>query len=148
MPSDASQRLAMIARELRVAGERDVRLGMTRAMRAAAAPVRDEVRAAALRQLPKRGGLAAAQANSVRVSVLTGARTAGVYVRDTRVSSFQTDQGYVRHPVFGDKKDWRQEELPQAAGWWTKTLSETSSRTVEVAIVAEMDRVVARIGAL
>lgn len=141
MQSFASERLAAIARELRAAGEREIRLGLNRGLRAAAQPIRDEVRAAALRQLPKRGGLARAQASSVRVQILTGSRTAGIRLRDTRRSSFQTDEGYVRHPVFGDREDWRREELPQAAGWWTKTLQGADTARVIPLVNAELNRV-------
>ncbi|HWD83341.1 MAG TPA: hypothetical protein VG497_30785 [Kribbella sp.] len=126
MPVDpTSARLQRIAAELRATGQGALLNSLRAEIRAEAAPAVKAVREAALEKLPKRGGLAAEQAEqAIRVSVLASARTAGVRMRTRTRGSFQTDKGYVRHPVFGDREDWVRQDVPQATGWWTKTLLE------------------------
>lgn len=147
----ASQRLHGIAARLRADGQRGLRLEMTRAMRTGAQPLVLAVRQAALQKLPKSGGLAAAQAEqAIRISVLTGSRTAGVRIRTFRRGSFQTDKGYVRHPtpsLMGYDRsywDWVRQEIPEAAGWWTDTLK-MGSPAVTRLILLELERVARRI---
>lgn len=145
--SFASQRLHAIATQLKVQGERGLKLEMTRTMRASAQPLVSAVRESAREKLPKSGGLAEQQASQkIRVSVLTGARTAGVRIRTRTRGSMQTDRGYVRHPTFGDRDEWVRQDTPGATGWWTNTLIRKSPE-VTAAIVKEMNRVARRIAA-
>jgi hypothetical protein len=142
----ASQRLHAIAGRLRVEGQRGLRLEMNRTLRAGAAPLVTAVRGAARTQLPHSGGLAELEASQpIRVSVLTGARNAGVRISTRTRGSSQTDKGYVRHPVFGEwRPDMPAQQIPQAAGWWTATLTR-GSPAVTPLLLAEMNRVGARI---
>lgn len=140
----ASLRLHAIATRMRVQGERGAQQEMVRDIRAATQPLIANVRGAAYVSLPKRGGLNEEQGNQrITVSVLTGARTAGVRIRTHTRGSMQTDKGYVRHPVFRTGK-WAQEEIPQATGWWSKTLAR-DSRAITPVIVKVMNRIARRI---
>lgn len=106
-----------------------------RDIRTTAAPLTDAVRKAAEAQLPKAGGLNKVVAGQrVTVSVLMGASATGIRLvtRDTGGSKRDnkgTDEGVVRHPTFGmygyDRSYWHwvSQEIPAAAGWWSKTLA-------------------------
>lgn len=151
MSQSASQRLHEIAVRLREEANRGARLELNRTIRAAAQPLIAEVRGAAYVSLPKRGGLNEEQGNQrITVSVLTGSTTAGVRLRTRTRGSFQTDKGYVRHPtptMLGYDRSywhWVKQDIPQAEGWWSKTL-ERSGRKYTPAIVAAMNRIARRI---
>lgn len=148
MPANGSEQLRAIAVALKSAGDGvALKRDLTRGIRVAADPLRDSVRTAALRQLPKRGGLNRQVAGQkVTISVLTGARTAGVRLKTTAPDTQQTDSGYVRHPTFGrrGKGEWRTQSVPLARGWWTTTLS-IRSAAVTPAILAVMEQTAAKI---
>ena len=146
---DASARLHRIAAELRVAGERDIRLELVRTLRAEAQPLKSAVQDAALSKLPRSGGLAAREAAAVQVQVLTSARNAGVRLRNRRIGAFQTDKGYVRHPMFGrrDRGQWVTQEIRGSDGWWSVTLAKKTP-AVSAALNATINRISAKIRSL
>lgn len=146
MPGNGSAQLRAIAVQLKVAGDRGLRLELMRGLRAGAAPLIPLVADAARRQLPKRGGLnEQVAAQKVKVSVRTGAATAGVRLTTTAPDTKQTDSGYVRHPVFGHKdRPWVVQQIPRAAGWWSDTLA-SAAPVVTPALIAQMRVVEARI---
>lgn len=150
MAVSASERLHTIAARLRAEGEVGVQREMAAALRLAVRPLIAQVRGAAYVSLPRRGGLNEEQGNQrITTSVLTGARSAGVRLRTRTRGSMQTDQGFVRHPVpsrGAPRADWRwvQQEVPQAEGWWSKTL-ERESPALTPALVKVMDGISARI---
>ena len=126
MPENASARLAGIATRLRVVGDKGVTKEFRAALRGVAKPLVADVQAAARAQLPKSGGLNEHVARQkVTVSVPLTPRTAAVRLRQPYFDAKQTDSGYVRHPVFAQpnrSRVWVGQDIPQAAGWWTKTL--------------------------
>jgi hypothetical protein len=117
---------------------------MSATMRAAAKPLVKSAEEAARERLPKSGGLNELVASRhTRVSVLTGARTAGVRLRrGDRGASYQTNRGYISHPTFGRPDSWVSppQQVPEAAGWWTDTMR-AGSPAITPLIVAEMNRV-------
>lgn len=124
MPGNGSEQLRGIAVRLKAAGARDLRLQLLRGLREGAKPLIPEVQNAARNQLPKGGGLNEQVAGQkIRVSVRTGVRTAGVRLTTTAPDTKQTDSGYVRHPVFGNRNAWVTQRIPGAAGWWSNTLA-------------------------
>jgi hypothetical protein len=147
--ADASAQLRAIALKLRAAGEREILNGVRRELRIIAAPAVEAVRAKARADLPKSGGLNDEQADQpITVSVLSGARTAGVRIRTKRLGSMQTDAGYVRHPIFGKwRKGQKSQSLPQAAGWFSDTLAHEGD-AVAVALEARIDAINAEIEAI
>ena len=119
---DASEQLHQIARALRAGGNGGAMKFVSRAIRAAAKPLADDVKKAAADQLPQRGGLARRVAKErVTVSVRTGARTAGVRLLQRNHDAKATNAGYVRHPTFGHRP-WKTQDIPRARGWWSDTL--------------------------
>jgi hypothetical protein len=135
---DGAKQLQQLGVRLKAAGARDIKLEMTRGLRAAAAPLVPLVKQAAVEQLPKGGGLNQQVAGQrVTVSVVAAGRNTGVRLKTTAPDTRQTDSGYVRHPVFGHKTDrkWVTQSIPAAVGWWTKTL-ENAAPTVRPAMEA------------
>lgn len=103
------------------------RVQLLRGLKDGAKPLIGAVKHAAEEKLPHGGGLnRQVAAQKVTVSVRTGARTAGVRLVTRAPDTLQTDQGFVRHPTFGrrGKGDWEEQEIPNAAGWWSQTLAE------------------------
>lgn len=143
MAADASAQLRAIAVRLREAGDRANLNALRKSIRTSAAPLTAAVKDAARAQLPKGGGLNEQVANQrVSVSIRTGARTAGVRMTMSAPDTGQTDQGYVRHPVYGNRNNWVQQSIPDAAGWWSQTLADRAP-AVQPLIVAELARVAA-----
>lgn len=149
MAGSGPEQLRAIAAHCKELGDRGL-LNRTRAtLRVQAAPLIAAAKAEAVQRLPKRGGLNE-QVASQRwtVQALAGARTAGVRLRTKAPDTLQTDDGFVRHPVFGrrGKGSWRTQAIPQAKGWASDTVDEHGpvlavaiSRTLDIA-AAEVAR--------
>lgn len=134
--------LAALSVRLKAAGMGGLRLEMTRAIRVAAKPVIPKLRDAATADLPKAGGLAdRVAAQPIKVSVRTGARSAGVSIRARYTS---TNKGEWRHPVWGQKV-WVSQSFAPAAGWFDKTIERDAPeiRTAVTAVLVEVrDKIV------
>jgi hypothetical protein len=154
MPADASAQLHRIAAACRAQGAGALRLELLRGLKSGAAPLIPLVHEAALRQLPKAGGLNRhVAAQKVSVSVRTGARTAGVRLTTKDLDTKETDSGIIRHPVFNrrykdGKRVWIKEDqkIPAAEGWWSKTLA-GSGPTVDAGLYSVLRAVNAKLQA-
>ena len=123
-----SEQLAALAARLKVAGEKGLRTELLRGLKKGAEPLVQKVTEAARDQLPKGGGLNEQVAGQkVKVQVRTGARTAGVRMTTTAPDTAMTDSGFVRHPVYGNRKKWVTQQIPAAKGWWSQTLADGGS---------------------
>lgn len=139
---DGSAQLAALAARLKIAGDVTLRRELLRGLKGAADPLVKDVAEAAREKLPHGGGLNEQVAGQrVKVQVRMGARTAGVRLTTTAPDTAQTDSGIVRHPVFGNRKKWVTQKIPQAAGWWSKTLAdkgpEVTTHLIEAMEVVE-----------
>jgi hypothetical protein len=129
MPGNGSRELAALAARLKATGNKGLRTQLLRGLKTGAAPLIVAVKDSAREKLPKGGGLNEQVAGQrVRVSVRTGARTAGVRLLTTAPDTAQTNSGFVRHPVFNrrnaeGKRIFVRQELPNATGWWTDPLT-------------------------
>lgn len=113
-----------LSRALKNAGRADLRRELNKALRNATKPLIAKTRAAALRDLPQRGGLAASVAKAPqRVQVRTGAQTAGVRIVASG-SVKGANSGVVRHPVYGRRDVFVEQQVP--GGWFDQTLSESA----------------------
>lgn len=120
-----SAQLAALAVRLKVAGDKTLRVQLLRGLKSGAEPLVKAVAEAALAQLPHGGGLNEQVAGQkVKVQVRTGARTAGVRLTTSAPDTKWTDAGYVRHPVYGNRKKWVTQAIPAAKGWWSQTLAD------------------------
>jgi hypothetical protein len=147
MVSNGSQ-LRELGAKLQGASNGGLRRECLAGIRAAAAPLVGDVRAAALDILPHSGGLAALVASSpiaVRTR-LTG--VVGVRIQNTRSGAskggtrdFGTDRGRVAHPVFGRRPLVHQNVPP---GWFSKTLERKAPETLPL-VLAAMNRTAAAV---
>jgi hypothetical protein len=136
-----SAQLAALAVRLKATGDKGLRVELLRGLKAGAEPLVEKVAEAARSQLPKGGGLNEQVAGQkVKVQVRTGARTAGVRMTTTAPDTKQTDAGFVRHPVYGNRKKWVTQKIPAAVGWWSKTLAD-GGLAVQPELTATMERV-------
>lgn len=117
-----------LSKALKHAGQTELRKELHKGMRTAAKPLVAEARAAALEELPQRGGLApwVAKRSAFRAQVRTGEQTAGV-----RIASGKAGQagrtlnalGWVRHKVFGNPEAWVTQHVPGAVGWFDRAMT-------------------------
>jgi len=150
--------LLELQRQLRRAGHETIRNSMQRRIRRAAEPLRnglqDTIRTLAIssqgRGGGKRGGpspttrpLRATIAEAIRISVrTTGDPGARVWVDRARLPSDipmgvvnRLNEGRLRHPVFGNKRRWAQQNADP--GWWDSTVRDHRDR-----MTREVERVV------
>lgn len=114
-----------VSKALKAAGQGDLRKALNKGMRDGAKPLLPKAKAAAARQVPSRGGLAAQVAREpMRVQVRTGAATAGVrvVVGRRKGAARSTNAGTIRHPVFGRAR-YVTQQVPGARGWFDDTLA-------------------------
>lgn len=138
----STEQLAVLARVLKDAGEKDLQREMIKMIVAAVKPVKPAVQASARRTLPKRGGLAARVAKaSITTRRRSGPRITGVRVVTPVNPSI--DKGTVRHPVFGHRDRWVTQRVH--AGYWT-TPTKAARSDIQRAMAKGMDGLVAKIG--
>lgn len=140
----AEQFLAL-SKALKAAGRTELRKELNAELRKAGKPLIERTRAAARESLPRRGGLADLVAREPqRIQVRTGARTAGVrvVVGRRRGGARSTNQGSVRHPVFGGSQWVTQSVTP---GWFDSTLERDAPGIARPAIEAALERVARKV---
>jgi hypothetical protein len=126
--------LRRLAVETKAAGNTALLAKTRRELTKAAVPAREAVQRMERAVLPKEGGLNEWVASTpVRVSVLTGPKTAGVSLRQSKRGRTRphdlrrmNDFGIVRHPVFADpdkeRKQWTWVAQSIPKGWWDAAL--------------------------
>lgn len=135
-----------LSKALKHAGRKELRKELHKGLRTAAKPLVKKTRAEALRLLPKGGGLARQVSKEPqRVQVRTGTRTAGVriVVPGKNGGARAANRGVVRHPVFGNRKVWVNQNVPP--GWFDGPLLESAPavrRDLEDAIGRVVDQIV------
>ncbi|QHC16861.1 hypothetical protein GR131_16185 [Streptomyces sp. GF20] len=151
--------LLELQRRLRAAGNENIRASMQRRVRRAAEPLQgalqDSIRhldlTSAGRKPGKRGGqspttrpLRATIAGAIRISVRNTGAGAGarVWIDIDRLPNDitfgllkQINEGKVRHPVFGNKSRWAQQNASPL--WWDRTVRAHTPR-----MTREVERVV------
>lgn len=143
-----SDSLARLARDLKRAGDVDLRRELLRAGRRMSAPIKAEVAASARTTLPRRGGLSTAVA-AAKVTAAT--RLSG---RDVGVT-FSTqwaghdlegiDRGLVRHPVYGNRRRWVAQ--PVRPGYWTRAFEGPGAAIAHELFLAAVDEIADRLAA-
>lgn len=144
---EGAGQLRTLSAELKVA-DRTLLLAMRRNLRAIAHPAALAVQAEERRVLPKRGGLNEWVASTpVGVRITAGARSAGVRLVQSKKGRAQphdllqaNDTGVIRHPVYGNRKQWRDSQIP--TGWWERPLlaMEPQAQAAMVAVMNETAR--------
>lgn len=116
------QSVEKVARLLKSTGNKELKKELITGITKASKPARQKVKAAAVAQLPRRGGLnrligKATISSSTRLS----GRNPGVRIVGKRagISVRQIDEGTIRHPVFG-RDVWVTQKIK--GGWFSETL--------------------------
>lgn len=144
---DGGEKLAAVSRALKAAGERDLERSLDRRVREPLEALKPLFGPSALRTLPKRGGLAADIARS-RVTVRR--YSAGRYpgIRLVAANSYglrRKDQGKVRHPVFADqaqtRDEWAWVDQDVTPGWFSN-VTEPARDDIARAVDRALDDVV------
>ncbi len=111
-----------LSKALKAAGETGLRKELSKAVQNAAKPLLPKVKQAARESLPKGGGLNERIARKpLRVQARTGESTAGVRIVGSKVDS-RINQGRVYHPVFGRPGSGVVQQVPEAVGYFDRTL--------------------------
>lgn len=133
--TSGAETLATVSKRLKDIGDRALKNELARNIRAVTKPVIADLRQAALRTLPREGGLAARVAGS-KIGTRTTTTGNNVGVRIVARSGYDLDaidRGTLRHPVFGTDR-WVTQSVP--AGWWSKTLKADEAKVREAVINA------------
>jgi len=120
--AEAASELESIARHLRLAGDGDLVRELTAAMRRAAGPVRDQIRAGLRPHLPDRYAETLDAGIRIGVNVRTGERNPGVSITAQATGGKgrklrRLDAGLLTHPVYGNREVWRTQHVEP--GWFT-----------------------------
>ncbi|HEY3650466.1 MAG TPA: hypothetical protein VGL33_21060 [Streptosporangiaceae bacterium] len=148
--ADAAAELEALAFRLRRAGDGELVREVTRAMRDAVVPVQDEIRAGLAPDLPNRYAAALDADLRLGVNVRTGERDPGVAITGQSRSKARKlrnlDAGRLTHPVFGNREEWRTQELPSVQpGWFTRPAEAAGPRVragIERALADVADKAV------
>lgn len=148
--ADAAAELEALAFRLRRAGDGGLVREVTKAMRDAVVPVQDEIRAGLAPDLPNRYAAALDADLRLGVNVRTGERDPGVAITGQSRSKARKlrnlDEGRLTHPVFGNREEWRTQELPSVQpGWFTRPAEAAGPRVragIEQALADVADKAV------
>lgn len=133
------KQLEIVAARLRAAGDGRLKNRLRASVRSAAAPLVADVRQAARKDLPKKGGLNEWVASGrFTTSTLLSANNVGV--RIIRKGQFNGEAQTFRHPVFGV---WRPKVPPQRVdvSWFYTTLAERAPEKTLPAIRAAFEQI-------
>lgn len=139
----AQRQLQALARDLKDAGEKDMRRALYKNLNAAAKPLLEDVKREAAATLPKSGGAAdrvagAKYGSRVLAGPNPGVKLRGVEVGSAKVNLRKIDRGILRHPLFGDRNHWYNTNV--TPGFWTRPLQAGAAKA-RVAVeksIAEM----------
>lgn len=147
MASGAAQ-MAKLGRDLKQAGNKDLRKEMLRSGRRLGPPIKVEIADSARTMLPKRNGLAALIAGAkVRTSVRLTGRGVGVKFvgRWSGHDLKGADEGLIRHPVRGNLKVWVAQKVP--AGYWSRTFEGPAAKLARAEWLKAVDAMIRRLRA-
>jgi hypothetical protein len=139
-----AERFAAVARELKAAGDKELRRELAKSLGEATKPLRLAAKRSARDTLPKRGGLAARTAKaSLRTTTRTGASPSIKIVgRQGNANLGRLDAGVNRHPVYGNEGKWVTQRV--RPGWFSKPMAEGGDE-VRRQVVAAVDAVIRKL---
>jgi hypothetical protein len=119
-----AEELESLAKRLKAAGDGDLRKELLAAIRKAARPLPAAVRASAMSQLPRSGGLAARVAGGrLMTRTRLSGGSVGVKFESRGIYNLRNiNSGKIRHPVFGRPDSWVAQEVD--AGWFSEPVDD------------------------
>lgn len=154
---DPQAQLRRLAKDLKDAGEKDLRKALYRNLNAAAAPLLEDVKREAAATLPRSGGaadrVAGAKYRSRVMSGIgngggaggatTGVRLTGAEVGGAKVNLKKINRGILRHPLFGQRGQGQWFNTPVPPGFWDRPLRRGGPKA-RAAVIAAVDEMAAR----
>ena len=146
---DAAAELEALAFRLRRAGNDELVREITKAMRDAVVPVKDEIRADLKPKLPDRYAAELDADLRLGVNVRTTGSDPGVAVTGTTRSGRARklrylDEGRLTHPVYGNREVWRTQEEPSVQPGWFTGPAEAAAPRVRAGIERALEDVAAK----
>ena len=129
-----------LSKALKVAGRTDMRKQLHKGMKDAVKPLIPKARESARDRLPRTGGLNEVVAKApIRPQVRTGRNAYGVrIVVGNRPGARGANRGKIRHPVFGDREHWEDQDVPP--GWFDDVM-EAGSPAIRKEVQSALERV-------
>jgi hypothetical protein len=140
-----AEKFARVARELKAAGDKEMRRELAQGLGRATKPLKAAAKESARTTLPKRGGLAARVASSsFRTRTKTGSSPSiQITARESKSADLAgLDAGVNRHPVWGNRARWATQRV--TPGWFTRPMVEGGG-DVRTSILAAVDAVLAKL---
>lgn len=139
-----AHRLEGLAKRLKEAGDRGLKLELTRSLRLAARPLTEAARQGALDTLPHKHGLASEVAGGrFAVQIRTSGKTVGVrFVANSHHDVRAMNRGILRHPVWGHRDRWVTQRIRPH---WFDVPVERAAQQVRPLLLEAMDRVAKQI---
>lgn len=134
----------------RLGSDRTIVNEMAKEIRGAVPPIRAAVKASALANLPKRGGLNRWTASAkLTAQVRRGAQSAGVSLRDSKGSRGKRhdlralNDGFIRHPLWGNREHWYPQRV--APEFFQKAIVPEGVDAFRNKVVVAVDRAVEKV---
>lgn len=120
-----AEKFEKVAKALKTAGDKELRKELYSAINRATKPLRANAKKSAERNLPKAGGLNKRVARARMSARRSTGRNPGVKIVAKGMEQLALmDQGMVRHPVYGNRKRWVNQPIPDAEGWFSKPMED------------------------
>lgn len=137
------ERFGKLSRDLRAAGDKDLRRELYRGLQRATKPLKEAAKENARSTLPRKGGLADRVSRARFNTKSRAGRNPSVRIeaKDAKGRSVDLealDRGSVRHPTFGHRPWVKQDVRP---GWFTQPM-EAGVEDVRREVVAAIDEVI------
>ena len=140
-----AEKFEKVAKALKQAGDKELRKELYSAINRATKPMRAEAKKSAERNLPKTGGLNKRVAQARFSTRRRAGRNPGVQIVAKGMGQLALmDRGRVRHPVYGNRKRWVNQPIPDAEGWFTQPMEE-GKLVAQKEIVRTLDDVAKKI---
>ena len=126
---------------------KQLRTDLQRGIRQATIPLGRRARADLAARTPSAGGLRKKVASApVSVTQRGGGRNVGIRLRLARKGTGLRDleRGRIKHPVYGNRRNWVTQEIPSVEGQWSETI-EAGRPKVQAELVKVMTQVARRL---
>lgn len=125
--------LRRVRAELNRLGDKELKKALFAGLNRATKPMREAALREAPLRLPRRGGLGDRVARTTKLGTSTSRGGVAIFGRN-RSQARLMDQGFVRHPVFGNREVWVTQQVE--AGYFTVPASRAAPRARGALVVA------------
>lgn len=120
-----AEKFDRVARELKRVGDKELRKELYKALNRATKPMRAEAKKSGQQNLPRAGGLNKKVGRARLSTKRSAGKNPGVKIVAKGMDQLGLmDRGFVRHPVYGNRRRWVTQPIPDAEGWFTTPMEE------------------------